>query len=160
MLAAGLLGLMLVGVLGVWALRKDGARQRAAAAETTPADPFAGLPPEEPRRRRTEASEVFAGDPSEILAAEAWTTAVARAEEAAALIRAAYAALERGDRAAARYDGGRALELLNQALGESAPWVEEIEARYGADHRAVKRARSQRETWTRDVMALKKSAGL
>lgn len=159
-LAATLLAVIVVGALFLFALRVQDAGQRADAAEPAAVDPFADLPPEEPRRRRKDDGAVFAGDPSEILAAETWTTAVARAEEAEALIRSAYAALERGDRAAARHEGARALELLNRALGDSAPWVAEIEERHGEDHRAVKRARSLREAWTRDVMALKKSAGI
>lgn len=157
-----------VGVIAAGLYVSSRVKQQEAAAEApaTPpeADPFADLPEEVPRalkgvQRAKEGEDPF-GNLAGVTEDEVWQAALAMAKEAEDLITEATRASDAGDRALAKEKGAAAQELLRKAVETTRDWEEALAKERGWDDSQVKAVSRKRTGWNREIMALKKTAGI
>ncbi len=152
------------GLIYVSSLAKKNEEGAQAATQEEAPDPFADLEEELPAALRGIKAPQPDSDPFQELArlsdAEVWQTAIGLAKQGRALIQEAMEARDAGDTDVAREKGKEAQELLRKAVETTNDWEDEIGRAKGFDDPQVKAISKERTGWTRDIMALKKSAGL
>ena len=167
LMALGLLAVIVAGVLGIVLIR--GSRNQTDETPPKPAaNPFADLPPDLPPGKSapsasgagSDAGSSPFGDVSSPLADPLWLGAKRKAEDALGLIKEAVAARNAGDAALALRKGKEAQSLLDEALEATSQWEQDLETRLGPDNSIFKRVQKATSGWRRELMALKKTAGL
>ena len=146
--------------------RAGRATSRTTTTESPRRDIFADLPPDVPKARRGSSDGSGKSRGSSLSKVElptdeeAWNQAQDYAKRAKLALQEAIAAQDAGARDLAKKKGSEAQELYSRALQSANPWLEALAEQFGRDDPLVQRVDRITSGWAREVMALKKSAGM
>ena len=132
-----------------------------ARAQGERKDIFGDLPPDVPKERKHQSTTLLNQAEVALPTDEAaWNAANDYADRAKIALKEALAAQEVGARDQAKKKGAEAQELYTRALEKATPWLESLAAEYGRDNPLVVRVDKVTSTWAREIVFLKKSAGM